>query len=148
MAGRDRDADFLIGASNKARAGSGFSQHWKYPQTVGNGVEGGRDSSGFNFNSHEASEFAIKRMDNISTTVNEPFMMFEFMEIDQKLLDAKNAKVQKTMTGWTDTSFSSTAGAIVDGVRTVAAGVAIMPGMLVASAAGVMEMCKVGLKNR
>ena len=68
MTGRDLDADFLIGSSNKARAGSGFSQHWKYPQTVGNGVEGGRDSSGFNFNSHESSEFAKKRMDNLSTT--------------------------------------------------------------------------------
>ena len=139
MAGRDRDADFLIGASNKAKAGSGFAQHWKYPQTVGNGVEGGRDSAGFNFNSHEASEFAKKRRDNISPMVNEPFMMFEFMEIDQKLLDAKNTKVQKTMTGWTDTSFLSTAGAIVDGVRTVAAGVAIMPGMLVASAVGAVQ---------
>ena len=89
MAGRDLDADFLIGASNKARIGSGFTQHWKYPQTVGNSVEGGRDSSGFNFNSHEASEFAIKRMDNISQMTNEPFMMFEFMSIDEDKAQAK-----------------------------------------------------------
>ena len=139
MAGRDRDADFLIGSSNKARAGSGFAQHWKYPQTVGNGVEGGRDSAGFNFNSHEASEFAKKRRDNISPMVNEPFMMFEFMEIDQKLLDAKNTKVQKTMTGWTDDSFLENAGKVVDGVRTIASGIAILPGMLVASTFGEVQ---------
>tara|TARA_R110002074_G_scaffold395989_1_gene584842 strand:- start:245 stop:1390 length:1146 start_codon:yes stop_codon:yes gene_type:complete len=89
MAGRDLDADFLIGSSNKARAGSGFSQHWKYPQTVGNGVEGGRDSSGFNFNSHESSEFAKKRMDNLSTMINEPFMLFEFMQINESNANEK-----------------------------------------------------------
>jgi len=83
MAGRDLDADFLIGASNKAKAASGFAVHWKYPETVGNSMQGGRDSTGFNFNSHEASEFAKKRVDNISQMVNEPFMMYEFLKIDE-----------------------------------------------------------------
>jgi hypothetical protein len=99
MAGRDRDADFLIGSSNKAKAGSGFAQHWKYPQTVGNGVEGGRDSAGFNFNSHQSSEFAKKRMDNISPMLNEPFMMFEFMTINQKKLDAHNTATESAISG-------------------------------------------------
>lgn len=52
MAGRDLDADFLIGASNKARIGSGFSQHWRYPQSVGQDTL----ADNINFNSHQSSE--------------------------------------------------------------------------------------------
>tara|TARA_B110000211_G_scaffold175662_1_gene198575 strand:+ start:49 stop:1203 length:1155 start_codon:yes stop_codon:yes gene_type:complete len=130
----DADARFSHGnvTSNKYAS---KTKHWKYPQSVGNDTE----VDDINFNSHESSQYAIQRMTAISESTSEPFMLFEFMEIDQKLLDAKNAKVQKTMTGWTDTSFSSTVGAIVDGVRTVAAGVAILPGMLVASTFGVVQ---------
>lgn len=77
MAGRDLDADFLIGASNKARIGSGFSQHWKYPQTVGNDTV----MDDLNFNSHATSQYAIQRMSRISEVTHEPFMLFEFMKI-------------------------------------------------------------------
>lgn len=85
MAGRDLDADFLIGASNKARIGSGFTQHWKYPQTVGNDTL----ADNINFNSHQSSEYAVERMDNISETTHEPFMLFEFMTIDEDKAQAK-----------------------------------------------------------
>jgi len=80
MAGRDLDADFLIGASNKARIGSGFTQHWKYPQTVGQDTV----MDDVNFNSNETSEYAIKRMNRISEATSEPFMMFEFMKVIEK----------------------------------------------------------------
>lgn len=85
MAGRDLDADFLIGASNKARIGSGFSQHWRYPQSVGQDTL----ADNINFNSHQSSEYAVERMDNISETTHEPFMLFEFMTIDEDKAQAK-----------------------------------------------------------
>jgi hypothetical protein len=56
------------------------ANHWKYPETVGNDTV----MDNINFNSHDASEYAIKRMDKISTMTSEPFMMFEFMKIDEK----------------------------------------------------------------
>ena len=52
--------------------------HYKYPQTVGNDTY----TDGVNFNSHTTSEYAIQRMDNVSQTTREPFMMFEFMKIN------------------------------------------------------------------
>jgi hypothetical protein len=60
-------------------------QHWKYPETVGNDT--GVDD--INFNSHESSEYAINRMNHISTTSSEPFMLFEFMTIDEDKAKAK-----------------------------------------------------------
>ena len=56
------------------------ANHWKYPETVGNDTV----MDNINFNSHESSEYAIQRMNKISTMTNEPFMMFEFMKIDEK----------------------------------------------------------------
>ena len=38
------------------------SEHWKYPETVGADT----NMDDINFNSHESSEYAIKRMNNIS----------------------------------------------------------------------------------
>ena len=55
-------------------------QHYKYPETVGNDTY----TDGVNFNSNETSEYAIQRMNNISQTTSEPFMMFEFMKINQR----------------------------------------------------------------
>ena len=64
-------------------AGYRKTQHYKYPETVGNDTY----TDNINFNSDETSEYAIQRMDNISQTTSEPFMMFEFMKINQKTQD-------------------------------------------------------------
>ena len=53
-------------------------QHWKYPSTVGNDT--GVDD--INFNSNQTSEYAKLRMNAIDPMVNEPFIMFEFMKVD------------------------------------------------------------------
>jgi hypothetical protein len=55
------------------------ANHWKYPSTVGNDTI----MDDINFNSHESSEYAIQRMDKISETTHEPFMLLEFLTIDQ-----------------------------------------------------------------
>jgi hypothetical protein len=79
MAGRNLDEDLLIGASNKARAGSGFSTHWKYPMSVGNDGNGMHE---INFNSDATSEYAKERISNLAPMTHEPYMMFEFMRVD------------------------------------------------------------------
>ena len=53
-------------------------EHWKYPSTVGSDTY----QDDINFNSHETSEYAKNRINNISQMTNEPFMMFEFMKVD------------------------------------------------------------------
>jgi len=58
----------------------GEFEHWKYPDTVGNDTI----MDDINFNSNESSEYAITRMNHTSTMTSEPFMMFEFMKIDEK----------------------------------------------------------------
>ena len=60
-------------------------QHWKYPETVGNDT----DVDDINFNSHQSSEYAKLRMNAISGTTHEPFVMFEFMTIDETKAKAK-----------------------------------------------------------
>jgi len=56
-------------------------EHWKYPETVGNGT--GVDD--INFNSNETSVYAKLRMSAIDEGVNEPFVMFEFLKIQEEL---------------------------------------------------------------
>lgn len=68
--------DFEMGA-RASHDKDGF-QHWKYPSTVGSDTY----QDDISFNSHETSEYAKRRMDNISQLTNEPFMMFEFMKVD------------------------------------------------------------------
>jgi len=68
--------DFEMGA--RANHDKDGFQHWKYPSTVGSDTY----QDNINFNSHEDSEYAKKRMDNLSQMTNEPFMMFEFMKVD------------------------------------------------------------------
>ena len=53
-------------------------EHWKYPMSVGSDTY----QDDINFNSHETSEYAKNRMDNLSQMTKEPFMMFEFMKVD------------------------------------------------------------------
>jgi hypothetical protein len=55
------------------------ANHYKYPDTVGNDTI----ADDVNFNSHEASEYAVKRASQISTMTSEPFMMYEFLKIDE-----------------------------------------------------------------
>jgi len=67
------------------------TEHWKYPETVGNDT--GVDD--INYDSHQSSEYAKKRMSTISTTTSEPFMLFEFMTIDEDKAQAKITKGSK-----------------------------------------------------
>jgi len=60
-------------------------QHYKYPQTVGNDTS----MDDINFNSHNASDYAIHRMKHTSTMTKEPFVMFEFMKINESLANEK-----------------------------------------------------------
>ena len=60
-------------------------EHWKYPETVGNDTI----ADNINFNSHQSSEYAKLRMNDISETTHEPFVMFEFMAIDEEIAKAK-----------------------------------------------------------
>tara|TARA_B100000809_G_C15113244_1_gene521424 strand:- start:601 stop:1797 length:1197 start_codon:yes stop_codon:yes gene_type:complete len=53
-------------------------EHWKYPITVGNDTS----VDDINFNSNEASEYAKLRMSEISPMTHEPFMLFEFLRVD------------------------------------------------------------------
>lgn len=65
-------------------------EHWKYPETVGNDTK----VDDINFNSNDASEYAIRRMSNTSAMTSEPFILFEFMKIDE------SASVVKQKTQW------------------------------------------------
>ena len=73
------------GGVNVHATGTPPVKHFKYPETVGNDTR----ADNINFNSHNSSEYAIRRMDNISTMTNEPFVMFEFMTIDEDKAQAK-----------------------------------------------------------
>ena len=66
-----------VGAG-KARHKFESSEHWKYPETIGSDTS----VDDITFNSHATSQYAIKRMSNISEATHEPFMMFEFMKVD------------------------------------------------------------------
>lgn len=93
MAGRNLDEDLLIGASNKARAGSGYSTHWKYPMSVGNDGNGMHE---INFNSNETSEYAKERISNLAPMTHEPYMMFEFMRVDNDNYGEKTSQYVQT----------------------------------------------------
>jgi len=56
----------------------GRGNHWKYPETIGNDT--GIDD--INFNSNQSSEYAKKRMNAIDPMTGEPFILFEFMRVD------------------------------------------------------------------
>ena len=66
-------------------------QHWKYPETVGNDTV----MDDVNFNSHESSEYAIQRSGKLSQMTNEPFMMFEFMKIDEAAQARRSAHLKQ-----------------------------------------------------
>ena len=53
-------------------------EHWKYPMSVGSDTV----MDDINFNSHETSEYAKLRMSNLAPMTHEPYMMFEFMRVD------------------------------------------------------------------
>ena len=60
-----------------SHAGDKF-EHWKYPETVGNDTY----HDDINFNSNQSSEYAKRRMNSLAPMTGEPFMMFEFMKVD------------------------------------------------------------------
>jgi len=79
MSRLDNNPDLAVGMSAvTARMNTGETQHWKYPETVGNDTI----YDDINFNSDETSEYAVARMSHISTATHEPFMLFEFMKVD------------------------------------------------------------------
>ena len=77
-------ADDIAAVNNNKRYNNGTwseglgIQHWKYPETIGNDTH----QDDVNFNSNNTSEYAVLRMDAISETTHEPFMLFEFMKVD------------------------------------------------------------------
>ena len=78
---RGRRKNSVLSQSLRHRA----NEHYKYPETVGNDTF----ADNINFNSHDSSEYAIQRMDNISEATREPFMLFEFLTIDEDKAQAK-----------------------------------------------------------
>ncbi len=70
---RGRRKNSLLSQSLRHRA----NEHYKYPQSVG------ADSiaDNINFNSHDSSKYAKKRMTAIDEATHEPYMLFEFMKI-------------------------------------------------------------------
>ena len=75
---RGRPKDF----AEKIKASKAYwaNEHWKYPETVGSDTH----VDNISFNSNESSPYSIQRLDKTSTMTNEPFMMFEFMKIDEE----------------------------------------------------------------
>lgn len=95
--------------ADKAR---GFSfQSWKYPSTVGSDTY----QDDISFNSHETSEYAKRRMDNISQLTNEPYMMFEFMKVDGTPNKNNNTFAQQGKKGfdWTASFLKTNAAAAI-----------------------------------
>ena len=94
-------------------------QHWKYPETVGS--DGGADN--INFNSNATSEYAKLRMDKIDTMVNEPYVMFEFMRVDNDDFGKGTSQFvqEKAAAIWGGT-FKGAGEAIIDKTAGVAAG--------------------------
>ena len=68
-------------------------EHWKYPLSIG------ADTivDDVNFNSNQTSEYAVERMSAIDELSVEPFMMFEFMKINEDRAAARKAKNTQTI---------------------------------------------------
>lgn len=108
--------DFEMGA-RASHDKDGF-QHWKYPSTVGSDTY----QDDINFNSHEDSEYAKKRMDSISQLTNEPFMMFEFMKVDgtpNKNTGFNYAQAGKKGFNWTAGFLKSNSAAVIGTAATI-----------------------------
>jgi hypothetical protein len=73
-----------VGKSNVSHKYDSF-ESWKYPHSVG--ADTGVDD--VNFNSHKTSEYAIERMSNIDGQTIEPFILFEFMKINEDMATKK-----------------------------------------------------------
>jgi len=94
-------------------------EHWKYPETVGS--DGGADD--INFNSNATSEYAKLRMDKIDSFVNEPYVMFEFMRVDNDDFGkGTNQFVQEKAAAIWGGTFKGAGEAIIDKTAGVAAG--------------------------
>ena len=76
----------------KNSAADGF-EHWRYPQSIGADT----DVDDINFNSNQTSEFAVERMSEISEQTIEPFIMFEFMKINEERRAARTATNTQTI---------------------------------------------------
>ena len=77
----------------------GKFEHWKYPETVGNDTT----MDDINFNSHESSDYAKLRMTSISPMTQEPFVLLEFLTIDQ----SKQPVAGQTTEAWKKASAES-----------------------------------------
>ena len=81
------------GGVNVQATGTPEFQSWKYPLSVG--ADTGVDD--VNFNSHKTSEYAIRRMSNIDGQTAEPFIMFEFMKINEDMATEKMKEGSSTV---------------------------------------------------
>jgi hypothetical protein len=79
-----------VAGHNEAKERWQKTEHWKYPETVGNDTR----LDDISFNSHAASEYATGRLHAVARTASEPFILFEFMKIDE------SASVVKHKTQW------------------------------------------------
>ena len=72
---------------------------WKYPQDVGEDVK-----ASINYNTHDSSEYAKKRLGEINKQSYEPFIFFEFLQVMSSSKWAEYKKLQQTYDGddfWT-----------------------------------------------
>lgn len=67
-------------------------EHWKYPMSVGSDTV----MDDINFNSHETSEYAKLRMSHLAPMTHEPYMMFEFMRVDNDNYGEKTSQYVQT----------------------------------------------------
>ena len=75
----------------------GATHHYKYPQSVG--ADSVADN--INFNSHDSSEYAKKRMTAIDEATHEPYMLFEFMKIKEDVASASEISEKTQAVGTT-----------------------------------------------
>jgi len=64
-------------------------EHWKYPETIG----GDTGVDDINFNSNATSEYAKLRSHELAPRTKEPFIMFEFMKVDNDDFGSKTSSV-------------------------------------------------------
>ncbi len=67
-------------------------EHWKYPMSVGSDTV----MDDINFNSHETLEYAKLRMSHLAPMTHEPYMMFEFMRVDNDNYGEKTSQYVET----------------------------------------------------
>jgi len=94
-------------------------EHWKYPETIG----GDTGVDDINFNSDATSEYAKLRSHELAPRTKEPFIMFEFMKVDNDDFGQKTSMfVQEKGAAMWGGTLSGAGEVIIDKTAGVAAG--------------------------